>query len=253
MPVNFSIGVPGYTCGDPFEVPPSRFSTDKGRRWTQALMKMAAMIAKQEGFDGYSDGKIQRLRGASNVSRLASKSGVREALNSDDAKQIAHQSVRENLRSSQLRLEASSRKRLGGFSKNKRIPKKHRSDLNKDTSSEDDVLDKKTSFDDVDSEEYELDSDDEEMALIRIREHRRNSFSDLTENLSDLLRDWIWKFTVSIFNFQRYRHVDEPGWRVSWVWSADEVIWSMVGAEAMEQGNCSAFQARVPLPHCLGS
>ncbi|KAK1551832.1 hypothetical protein Q3G72_005528 [Acer saccharum] len=24
MPVNFSLGVPGYTCGDPFEVPPSR-------------------------------------------------------------------------------------------------------------------------------------------------------------------------------------------------------------------------------------
>ncbi|KAK3227693.1 hypothetical protein Dsin_007555 [Dipteronia sinensis] len=24
----------------------------------------------------------------------------------------------------------------------------------------------------------------------------------------------------------------------------------MVGAEAMEQGNCSAFQARVALPHC---
>ncbi|KAK3184847.1 hypothetical protein Dsin_032133 [Dipteronia sinensis] len=37
MPVNFSLGVPGYTCGDPFEVPPSRFSPDKGRRWTQAL------------------------------------------------------------------------------------------------------------------------------------------------------------------------------------------------------------------------
>ncbi|TXG59164.1 hypothetical protein EZV62_016993 [Acer yangbiense] len=56
--------------------------------------------------------------------------------------------------------------------------------------------------------------------------------------------------TVSIFNFQSYRHVDEPGWRVSWAWSADEVIWSMVGAEATEQGNCSAFKARVPLPHC---
>ncbi|KAK1551834.1 hypothetical protein Q3G72_005538 [Acer saccharum] len=58
--------------------------------------------------------------------------------------------------------------------------------------------------------------------------------------------------TVSIFNFQSYnRHVDEPGWRVSWAWSVDEVIiWSMVGAETTEQGNCSAFQARVPLPHC---
>ncbi|KAK0579687.1 hypothetical protein LWI29_029817 [Acer saccharum] len=138
-------------------------------------VKMAAMIAKQEGFDGYSDGKMQRLRGASNVSRLASKNGVQEALNSDD--QIAHQSVGENPRSSQLRLEASSRKRQVGFSKNKRIPKKRRSALYKDTSSEDEVLDEKTSFDDVDSDEYEPDSDDEAMAIIRIRERRRNRSS----------------------------------------------------------------------------
>ncbi|RVW76287.1 COBRA-like protein 7 [Vitis vinifera] len=37
MPRNFSLGVPGYTCGDPFQVPPSRFPEEGGRRWTQAL------------------------------------------------------------------------------------------------------------------------------------------------------------------------------------------------------------------------
>ncbi|KAH7575784.1 hypothetical protein JRO89_XS02G0219300 [Xanthoceras sorbifolium] len=56
--------------------------------------------------------------------------------------------------------------------------------------------------------------------------------------------------TVSIFNFQSYRHIDEPGWRLSWAWPADEVIWGMWGAEATEQGNCSAFQASGSIPHC---
>ncbi|MBA0549601.1 hypothetical protein Golob_020623 [Gossypium lobatum] len=37
MPGNFSFGVSGYTCGQPVLVPPSRYSSDSGRRWTQAL------------------------------------------------------------------------------------------------------------------------------------------------------------------------------------------------------------------------
>ncbi|TYG81453.1 hypothetical protein ES288_D01G006000v1 [Gossypium darwinii] len=37
MPGNFSFGVSGYTCGQPVRVPPSRYSWDSGRRWTQAL------------------------------------------------------------------------------------------------------------------------------------------------------------------------------------------------------------------------
>jgi hypothetical protein len=37
MPVNFNLGLPGYTCGDPFQVPPSKFKEDGSRRWTQAL------------------------------------------------------------------------------------------------------------------------------------------------------------------------------------------------------------------------
>lgn len=39
MPENFTLGLPGYTCGEPFEVFPTRFSQDGGRRYTQALGK----------------------------------------------------------------------------------------------------------------------------------------------------------------------------------------------------------------------
>ncbi|XP_062080306.1 COBRA-like protein 6 [Humulus lupulus] len=37
MPENFTLGLPGYTCGNPFQVSPTRFSQDGGRRYTQAL------------------------------------------------------------------------------------------------------------------------------------------------------------------------------------------------------------------------
>ncbi|EXB93486.1 hypothetical protein L484_006961 [Morus notabilis] len=37
MPKKFTLGLPGYTCGNPFEVAPTRFSQDGGRRYTQAL------------------------------------------------------------------------------------------------------------------------------------------------------------------------------------------------------------------------
>ncbi|RWR78602.1 COBRA-like protein 6 [Cinnamomum micranthum f. kanehirae] len=36
-PENFTLGVPGYTCGPAYVVPPSRYSDDGGRRWQQAL------------------------------------------------------------------------------------------------------------------------------------------------------------------------------------------------------------------------
>ncbi|KAF7800867.1 COBRA-like protein 6 [Senna tora] len=36
MPEKFSLGIPGYSCSDPFQVPPSKVTTD-GRRWTQVL------------------------------------------------------------------------------------------------------------------------------------------------------------------------------------------------------------------------
>ncbi|KAL1061821.1 hypothetical protein V6Z11_D13G039100 [Gossypium hirsutum] len=54
---------------------------------------------------------------------------------------------------------------------------------------------------------------------------------------------------VSILNFQLYRHIEQPGWKMGWDWTGDEVIWAMQGAEATEQGNCSRFKGG-QLPHC---
>ena len=39
-----------------------------------------------------------------------------------------------------------------------------------------------------------------------------------------------------------------PGWTLSWSWAKKEVIWSMVGAQTTEQGDCSKFKANIP--HC---
>ncbi|ESW20536.1 hypothetical protein PHAVU_006G217400 [Phaseolus vulgaris] len=36
MPENFTLGVPGYSCGTPFQVPPTKFTKD-GHRWQQVL------------------------------------------------------------------------------------------------------------------------------------------------------------------------------------------------------------------------
>ncbi|CAH9125594.1 unnamed protein product [Cuscuta epithymum] len=54
---------------------------------------------------------------------------------------------------------------------------------------------------------------------------------------------------VSLLNYQLFRHIDYPGWKLSWSWASDEVIWEMWGAEATEQGNCSAFKSG-NRPHC---
>ncbi|KAH6758506.1 COBRA-like extracellular glycosyl-phosphatidyl inositol-anchored protein family [Perilla frutescens var. frutescens] len=53
---------------------------------------------------------------------------------------------------------------------------------------------------------------------------------------------------VQMFNFQMYRHIMSPGWTLTWGWAKKEVIWSMVGAQATEQGDCSKFKGNVP--HC---
>ncbi|KAF5931480.1 hypothetical protein HYC85_032353 [Camellia sinensis] len=54
---------------------------------------------------------------------------------------------------------------------------------------------------------------------------------------------------VVIFNYQMYQHIEPLGWRLSWTWQGDEVIWNMWGVETTEQGNCSAFRGK-QLPHC---
>ncbi|WVZ86572.1 hypothetical protein U9M48_033331 [Paspalum notatum var. saurae] len=54
---------------------------------------------------------------------------------------------------------------------------------------------------------------------------------------------------VSIHNYQLYRHIEHPGWRLSWNWAGKEVIWNSVGAEATEQGDCSRVGGAAR-PHC---
>ncbi|KAL9266391.1 COBRA-like protein [Drosera capensis] len=53
---------------------------------------------------------------------------------------------------------------------------------------------------------------------------------------------------VTIFNFQAYRHIQAPGWSLGWSWAKKEVIWSMVGSQTTEQGDCSKFKGNIP--HC---
>ncbi|KAL6515203.1 hypothetical protein OROHE_018835 [Orobanche hederae] len=53
---------------------------------------------------------------------------------------------------------------------------------------------------------------------------------------------------ITIINYQLFRHVELPGWKLSWTWPGDEVIWNILGAESTEQGNCSRFTGT--RPHC---
>ncbi|XP_042387286.1 COBRA-like protein 1 [Zingiber officinale] len=53
---------------------------------------------------------------------------------------------------------------------------------------------------------------------------------------------------VTMYNYQQYRHIQSPGWNLGWTWAKKEVIWSMVGAQATEQGDCSKFKGNIP--HC---
>ena len=51
-----------------------------------------------------------------------------------------------------------------------------------------------------------------------------------------------------MYNFQKYRRISHPGWTLGWTWAKKEVIWSMMGAQATEQGDCSRY--RNSPPHC---
>ncbi|XP_010937850.1 COBRA-like protein 1 [Elaeis guineensis] len=53
---------------------------------------------------------------------------------------------------------------------------------------------------------------------------------------------------VMVYNYQQYRHIEAPGWTLGWTWAKKEVIWSMVGAQTTEQGDCSKFKENIP--HC---
>ncbi|KAG8644011.1 hypothetical protein MANES_11G089400v8 [Manihot esculenta] len=51
---------------------------------------------------------------------------------------------------------------------------------------------------------------------------------------------------VTIQNYYQYRHVDKPGWSIGWAWTQKEIIWSISGAFATVQGDCSAFKHQIP-------
>ncbi|KAF7047959.1 hypothetical protein CFC21_056792 [Triticum aestivum] len=53
---------------------------------------------------------------------------------------------------------------------------------------------------------------------------------------------------VSINNYQKYRHIQAPGWHLRWAWTKKEIIWGMMGAQTIEQGDCSEFKGNIP--HC---
>uniref|UniRef100_A0A2P2L4V8 COBRA-like protein n=2 Tax=Rhizophora mucronata TaxID=61149 RepID=A0A2P2L4V8_RHIMU len=53
---------------------------------------------------------------------------------------------------------------------------------------------------------------------------------------------------VIMYNFQQYRHIQAPGWTLSWTWAKKEVIWNMMGSQTTEQGDCSKFKGNIP--HC---
>jgi hypothetical protein len=57
---------------------------------------------------------------------------------------------------------------------------------------------------------------------------------------------------VSIHNYQLYRHIESPGWRLGWAWAGHEIIWDVRGAETTEQGNCSGVHVDPGShpPHC---
>ncbi|XP_075662672.1 COBRA-like protein 4 [Castanea sativa] len=52
--------------------------------------------------------------------------------------------------------------------------------------------------------------------------------------------------TVTMTNYQMYRHIMSPGWTMGWTWAKKEVIWTMLGAEATEQGDCSKYKGNIP-------
>ena len=54
---------------------------------------------------------------------------------------------------------------------------------------------------------------------------------------------------VTIFNWQQFRRISNPGWILGWEWTKKEVIWNIVGAQATTQGDCSEYHSD-PIPHC---
>lgn len=56
----------------------------------------------------------------------------------------------------------------------------------------------------------------------------------------------IFQAVVTMSNYQMYRQIMSPGWTLGWTWAKKEVIWSIVGAETTDQGDCSNFKGNIP-------
>ncbi|KFK27873.1 hypothetical protein AALP_AA8G440000 [Arabis alpina] len=56
---------------------------------------------------------------------------------------------------------------------------------------------------------------------------------------------------VLVTNHQKQCSIGPPGWKMSWTWTKKEMIWSMTGAQATEQGDCSMFKKFIP-ESCAG-
>eukprot|EP00270_Netrium_digitus_P013917 TRINITY_DN4677_c0_g1_i1.p1 TRINITY_DN4677_c0_g1~~TRINITY_DN4677_c0_g1_i1.p1 ORF type:complete len:458 (-),score=82.74 TRINITY_DN4677_c0_g1_i1:304-1677(-) len=57
--------------------------------------------------------------------------------------------------------------------------------------------------------------------------------------------------TVKLWNYQQFRRIESPGWKLNWNWTHGEVIWSIAGAEAAFQGDCSKLTfPGGNIPHC---
>ncbi|XBH77741.1 hypothetical protein VPH35_104165 [Triticum aestivum] len=67
------------------------------------------------------------------------------------------------------------------------------------------------------------------------------AYSNIEINELTIIYIFFTQVSVSLQNYQLYRHLEDPGWRLSWFWAGDEVILDAKGAEATEQGNCTRF------------
>lgn len=74
------------------------------------------------------------------------------------------------------------------------------------------------------------------------------SFYSLSNSLIWCVYSKNGQAVVTMYNFQQYRHIQAPGWTLGWTWAKKEVIWSMMGAQTTEQGDCSRYKGNTP--HC---
>ncbi|GAV73305.1 JmjC domain-containing protein [Cephalotus follicularis] len=129
---------------------------------------MAAMIAKQEGFNWYPSGKKPRMQEGSSVSWLTTKKRAKN-VQYENKKEALEEEENDNVWPCPKRRKNTFKKRKVtqelDFLKGKGFPRKRRSAFNKKSCLKDEV-----SQDDLDdSEDYR-----EEMVLIKMREHKRN-------------------------------------------------------------------------------